>query len=104
MPTTRTQPDDVRINEDLKLLSETLEDVLKFSGDRADEAWIEIRKNAEQALADVKERLGTASESYYQRAKDAACQADGYVRDNPWHGVGIGATVGLVLGLLLARH
>ncbi|EBH8237750.1 DUF883 family protein, partial [Salmonella enterica subsp. enterica serovar Agona str. SL483] len=27
-----------------------------------------------------------------------------YVRENPWTGVGIGAAVGLVLGVLLTRR
>ncbi|MBL2806453.1 DUF883 family protein, partial [Klebsiella pneumoniae] len=27
-----------------------------------------------------------------------------YVRENPWTGVGIGAAVGLVLGVLLSRR
>ncbi len=29
---------------------------------------------------------------------------DKYVRENPWTGVGIGAAVGLVLGVLLTRR
>ncbi|MBF8043338.1 DUF883 family protein, partial [Klebsiella pneumoniae] len=31
-------------------------------------------------------------------------RADDYVRENPWTGVGIGAAVGLVLGVLLSRR
>ncbi|HHB1425820.1 TPA: stress response protein ElaB [Serratia odorifera] len=91
------------LDDDLRMLTDTLEEVLKYSGDRADRAYIEIKTRAEQALKDVKSRLSGASETYYARAKQVAYRADDYVRDKPWHGVGCGATIGLVLGLLLAR-
>ncbi|MEN1233372.1 hypothetical protein AAIG83_33705, partial [Pseudomonas aeruginosa] len=29
---------------------------------------------------------------------------DEYVRENPWTGVGIGAAIGVVLGVLLSRR
>ena len=39
-----------------------------------------------------------------QQTKEIAGKADNYVRENPWTGVGIGAAVGVVLGVLLARR
>lgn len=91
------------LDDDLRMLTDTLEEVLKYSGDRADQAYIEIKSRAEQALDEVKSRLNGASETYYARAKEVAYRTDDYVRENPWQGVGIGATAGLVFGLLLAR-
>jgi ElaB protein len=85
------------------MLTDTLEEVLQYSGDRADQAYVDIKAHAEQALSEVKSRLADTTESYYARAKDAVYRTDDYVRENPWHSVGIGATLGLVLGLLLAR-
>ncbi|MDU1266888.1 MAG: hypothetical protein E6962_04855 [Escherichia coli] len=58
---------DTRIDDDLTLLSETLEEVLRSS-------------------------------------KQAVYRADDYVHEKPWQGIGVGAAVGLVLGLLLARR
>ncbi|MGO4742741.1 stress response protein ElaB [Serratia quinivorans] len=98
-----TDADQTTLDDDLRMLSDTLEEVLKYSGDRADQAYIDIKTHAEEALSEVKSRLADSTESYYARAKDAVCRTDGYVHDNPWCSVGIGATVGLVLGLLLAR-
>ncbi|MFV8903890.1 stress response protein ElaB [Serratia fonticola] len=91
------------LDDDLRMLSDTLQDVLDYSGDRADQAYTDIKAHAERALKDIKSRLANSSECYYVWAKEVACRADDYVRDKPWHSVGIGATVGLVLGLLLAR-
>ncbi|EDZ2662350.1 stress response protein ElaB [Salmonella enterica] len=93
-----------RVDDDLTLLSETLEEVLRSSGDPADQKYIELKARAEQALEEVKNSVSQASDSYYYRAKQAVYKADDYVHEKPWQGIGVGAAVGLVLGLLLARR
>lgn len=45
---------DTRIDDDTALLSETLEEVLRSSGDPADQKYIELKARAEQALHEVK--------------------------------------------------
>ncbi|UYU30872.1 stress response protein ElaB [Siccibacter colletis] len=98
-----SQPYEPRLDDDLTLLSDTLEEVLRASGDPADQKYIELKARAEQALHDVKNRVSNASDNYYFRAKKAAYRADEYVHEKPWQGIGIGAAAGLVLGLLLRR-
>ncbi|MCT4702426.1 stress response protein ElaB [Enterobacteriaceae bacterium H20N1] len=98
------QPYESRLDDDLTLLSETLEEVLRSSGDPADQKYIELKERAEQALNDVKARVSNASDTYYYRAKQAVYRADDYVHEKPWQGIGVGAAAGLVLGLLLARR
>jgi len=98
------QPYESRLDDDLTLLSETLEEVLRSSGDPADQKYIELKERAEQAINDVKARVSNASDTYYYRAKQAVYRADDYVREKPWQGIGVGAAAGLVLGLLLARR
>ncbi|WP_192937813.1 DUF883 family protein, partial [Klebsiella aerogenes] len=39
-----------------------------------------------------------------KQTRETAARADEYVRENPWTGVGIGAAVGLVVGVLLSRR
>ncbi|RPE00429.1 stress response protein ElaB [Candidatus Pantoea deserta] len=99
-----TEAFDTSLDDDLTLLTETLEEVLKSSGDPTDQKYIELKTKAEQALEDVKSRVSHASDSYYYRAKNVAYRADDYVHEKPWQGIGIGAAAGLVLGLLLARR
>lgn len=94
---------DSRIDDDLALLSETLEEVLRASGDPADQKYLELKARAELALEEVKARVSNASDTYYYRAKRVAYRADDYVHQNPWQGIGVGAAAGLVLGLLLRR-
>lgn len=94
---------DPNFDDDLTLLSDTLEEILASSGDPADQKYIELKMRAEQALDDVRARVSRASDNYYYRAKQAVYRADDYVREKPWQGVGIGAAAGLVLSLLLRR-
>lgn len=101
---TPIEPHETRLDDDLALLTETLEEVLKSSGDPADQKYIELKAKAEKSLNDVKSRISNASDTYYYRARQAVSRADEYVHDKPWQGVGVGATVGLVIGLLLARR
>ena len=39
-----------------------------------------------------------------EKSKAAAKATDTYVKDNPWKAVGIGAAVGVVLGMLINRR
>ncbi len=97
------QPYESRLDDDLALLSDTLEEVLRASGDPADQKYIELKEKAEQALNEVKARISNASDTYYYRTKKVVYRADDYVHEKPWQGIGIGAAVGLVIGLLLRR-
>ena len=63
-----------------------------------------LRSKAEQALKESRYRLGETGDALAKQTREAAARADEYVRDNPWTGVGIGAAVGVVLGVLLTRR
>lgn len=94
---------DTRIDDDLTLLSETLEEVLRSSGDPADQKYVELKARAEKALDDVKNGLarlqtvitiGRSRQFIVLMTTSTKTLARNCV----------GATVGLVLGLLLARR
>ncbi|SQC91133.1 Bacterial protein of uncharacterised function (DUF883) [Cedecea neteri] len=97
------QPYESRLDDDLALLSDTLEEVLRASGDPADQKYIELKEKAEQALNDVKARISNASDTYYYRTKKRYTAPMITCTKSPWQGIGIGAAVGLVIGLLLRR-
>lgn len=94
--------DDLRA--ELKTLADTLEEVLNSSADKSKEEMGKLRSKAESALKESRARLGETSEAILRQTREAAARADDYVRENPWTGVGIGAAVGLVLGVLLSRR
>ncbi len=93
------------LRAELKSLADTLEEVLNSSADKSKE---EVEQAAFEsgagALKESRSRLGDTGDKLASQTKQIAGQADDYVRDNPWTGVGIGAAVGVVLGVLLARR
>ncbi|EOY7477829.1 TPA: DUF883 domain-containing protein [Klebsiella pneumoniae] len=94
--------DDLRA--ELKTLADTLEEVLNSSADKSKEEMGKLRSKAESALKESRARLGETSEAILRQTRETAARADDYVREKPWTGVGIGAAVGLVLGVLLSRR
>ncbi|ADO46875.1 DUF883 family protein [[Enterobacter] lignolyticus] len=92
------------LRAELKSLADTLEEVLNSSSDKSKEEVSKLRSKAERALKESRNRLGETSDAIAKQTREAAARADEYVHDNPWTGVGIGAAVGLVLGVLLTRR
>ena len=98
-----------RIDDDLELLSETLEEVLRSSGDPADQKYLELKARAERALEEVRNRVSHASDSYYYRAKKAVCRADArktLARNRRWrHGrFSDGIIVSAAINSVLSSH
>ncbi|WP_312953072.1 YqjD family protein [Superficieibacter sp.] len=92
------------LRAELKSLTDTLEEVLSSSGDKSKEEFSKIRSKAERALKDSRKSLGETGDALAKQTRVAAERTDEYVRENPWASVGIGAAVGVVLGVLLARR
>jgi len=93
-----------RIVEDLRRVVEDAEALLReassLAGDRVDEA----RERAAGSVRAARERLGALEDEVLGKARDAAHDAERYVRDNPWQSLGIAAGVGLILGVLISRR
>ncbi|GKV90019.1 DUF883 family protein [Pectobacterium carotovorum] len=92
------------LRAELKSLADTLEEVLSTSSDKSKADLDKLRNKAESALKETRSRLSDTGERIASQTKEAVESADDYVRQNPWTGVGIGAAVGVVLGVLLSRR
>ncbi|EPH2694950.1 DUF883 family protein [Klebsiella aerogenes] len=92
------------LRTELKNLADTLEEVLNSSTDKSKEELGKLRSKAESVLKDSRVRLSDTSDAIVKQTRETAARADEYVRENPWTGVGIGAAVGLVVGVLLSRR
>ena len=92
------------LRAELKSLADTLESVLNTAESKSKEEVDSLKKKAQAALENSRPRLAEGKEQVVQQTKEIAGKADNYVRENPWTGVGIGAAVGVVLGVLLARR
>ncbi|MBD8162130.1 DUF883 family protein [Erwinia persicina] len=92
------------LRAELKNLADTLEEVLTTSGEKSKTELDKLRSKAQSALKETRARLGDSGDRIAQTTREAAERTDVYVRDNPWTSVGIGAAVGVVLGVLLTRR
>ena len=99
-----SKDNDDNLRAELKSLADTLEEVLSNSSDKSKEELSKLRTKAEQALRDSRHRLGETGDALARQTREAAARTDEYVRENPWASVGIGAAVGVVLGVLLSRR
>lgn len=94
--------EDPDINQDVSQLADTLDDLLKSYGSKTKDEVDGARSRAEAMLKETRAKLNGGHSRVTQVAKEAGDQVDTFVRDNPWHGVGIGAAVGIVIGALIA--
>lgn len=92
------------LRAELKSLADTLEEVLGNSGEKSKEELSKLRTKAEKALRNSRDRLGDTGDVIVRQTREAAARTDEYVRDNPWASVGIGAAIGVVLGVLMSRR
>lgn len=99
-----TKNEDIDINQDVSLLADTLDDLLKSYGSKTQDEIDSARSKAESLLKETRAKLNGGGNRVTRVARDASLQVDEYVHDKPWHGVGIGAAVGIVIGALLASR
>lgn len=93
-----------KLLEDLQVLIRDAEALLQatasYSGDRV----AEVRARAEDSLQQARNHLGEMQDTVLEEARQAAATAEGYVQRNPWSALGLAASAGLVVGLLLRRR
>lgn len=89
---------------DMRVVIADAEELLRATAGQAGEKVAAARTKIQDSLTTAKAKLEQLSEASAERAKAAAHATDDYVRDHPWHSVGIAALVGLVLGTLISRR
>ncbi|MCC5882444.1 MAG: DUF883 domain-containing protein [Halomonas sp.] len=110
MATRKPNTDDTsrQLREDLHQLTRTIEELVSATADDSRSNIKELRERAEKRLKDTRDRLEARGERLYDEARDTmheqADAVDRYVHDNTWTSIGIGAAVGVVIGVLLGRR
>lgn len=90
-----------RLMDDLQHIISETEKWLEESADAADAS--ETKTRFDDALRTAKNDLHKLEDSFLAHTRDVAEGVNIYVQDNPWKAVGIGAAVGVVIGMLLSR-
>lgn len=93
-----------KLIEDLKLVVHDAEELLRATAGQAGEKVAQARAKAEASLQVAKAQLAAVGSGAAERAREAAQRTDEYVHQNPWASIGVGAAVGLLVGLLLGRR
>ena len=96
-----TETSKEKLVTDLKTLVGDAEELLKATTNQAGEKVALARQKIEQSLIEGKKALADAEQTLVKKSKECAEIADDYVRENPWSAIGIAASVGLALGLLI---
>lgn len=91
------------LEESQEILEQT-EALLAEAGSATGKEAEALRARIASSLRDARERLGSAEKLAVEKARAAAKATDTYVRENPWTAVGVGAAVGVLIGMLIARR
>ena len=93
-----------KLVSDIMLVIGDAEELLSATASQAGEKIGAARARIQENLKVAKKRLHEASDVAADRAKLAARATDEFVRDHPWQAVGIGAAIGVILGMLISRR
>lgn len=102
-----TDPDDVtkaQLIHDFKVVVADAEALLKATAGQGGEAMAATRAKVLESLTAAKAKMIDAEEALLARTKAAAKATDEYVHVHPWQAIGIAASVGMVIGLLIGRR
>ncbi len=93
-----------KLVNDARVVLNDVEALLKQAASASGQQAQELRDRAADALAGAKLKLHDAQVVVTDNAKAAARASDDWVHAHPWGAIGIGAGVGFLVGLLVARR
>lgn len=93
-----------RLVDDLAAVLAEAEEMLKRASTETGDKARDLRSQVETQLLRAKLKLQEIEGEAIDHAKAAARATDDYVHDHPWQAIGIAASVGLLLGLLMNRR
>jgi ElaB/YqjD/DUF883 family membrane-anchored ribosome-binding protein len=92
-----------KLMKDLRLVVADAEELLRATTGVTGEKVASVRQRIQENLEAARIRLSAAEVSIVAKTKMAAGVTDEYVHENPWRVVGVGAAVGVIVGMLIGR-
>ena len=89
---------------DLKAVIAGGQDLVKAAANVSSAGIAGVREKFDGKLSSARTSLIDASRPAVDKAKRAACAANGYVRGNPWTVIGIAVAVSVLIGFLAAKR
>ncbi|SRR5258706_14756651 len=93
-----------QLTADLRKVIADAEALLKASVGETGDVYSRARQKFEATLSAAKDAVAGAERAVVERTREAARATDDYVHDHPWQSIGIGAAVGLLIGILIGRR
>jgi ElaB/YqjD/DUF883 family membrane-anchored ribosome-binding protein len=93
-----------RLVEDFTTVLEDAQALLRHAAGDASKGYTDARTRLEESVKRARERIGSSQDAVLESAREAGRSADSYVREHPWESIAVGAGVGLLLGMLIARR
>jgi ElaB/YqjD/DUF883 family membrane-anchored ribosome-binding protein len=92
-----------KLIQDFRLVVADTEELLRATAGVAGEKISVARERMQENLVNAKARLASAEEDVIAKTKEAAKATDEYVHENPWTAIGVAASVGVIVGMLIGR-
>ncbi|MCC7081541.1 MAG: DUF883 domain-containing protein [Burkholderiales bacterium] len=80
------------------------EELVRMTADEKGEQVAAARNKITRSLSRARRDLQRMQVQAGETARRAACGVDGYVHTHPWPALGLAALLGVVIGMLAARH
>ncbi len=92
-----------RLSEELRNVVQDTEEVLKHRIQDANGEYNAAREKLERSVKHARRQLEGVEQAVIDRTKEAAKATDHYVHSHPWQSIGVGASIGLLVGMLIGR-
>ena len=89
---------------DLNLVLSDVDALVRVTANQRGAEIAKVRTKVADTVAAMKARVAGAEVVLRGKAGQASKMADGYVRKNPWRNLGVAASAGLLIGLLIGRR
>ncbi len=93
-----------KLVSDLKVVITDAEELLRATASQAGDKAAAARARIQESIEDARRRLADLGSAAGDQARIAARATDDFVHENPWKAVGIGAALGVILGMLISRR
>ncbi len=93
-----------KLAQDFQAVVDGAEELLRVTSSNTEAGYSAARKKLEHSLKVARDELDHIEHVARLKAKQAARATDAYVHDNPWQAIGVGAALGLAIGVLIGRR
>ena len=98
---------EARLRHDLNSVASQVESLMSRLGDQGMDRVADLRDRVSSAASTLgsgaRARLSAIDTTVRSGARQAADYTDGYVHENPWRAIGMGAAIGLLVGFLVSQ-